>query len=471
MAGEGKKVEVRYGAFACSIEGYEDPVEKLREVLGLMQTMIAETPEMRQIASDFDADEARDFLDERSTTGTFPSDIVTVRNATEGPSTPETEMMQPDPSSDAASTVDARTETSVDVDPMAAADRPGQSGASALRKPAAFTDADTVEISDAEIIDDAFAVAGARDETTEATVEPRPAEFVEDAIRATGQTNNGAAPPHDEINGDPAVRGTTDASSDAAAATPSGTEMDMGAGPEKQVNIFADMSQPMGDQKAPVPGSAGERRAEPKSDPGLAAANIFADPGTFRPPESNAVVQDQTASADAKASQKSEDIDATNSDCEEKSDAAKQADHDAPHRDPTATVGPVNNRFSDILNRGRGVRSERFTDTAEAEDAKQRPLRMSAAELAQRLQATSVPELLTAAAAWLTLVGEKPEFTRREMMTIFQALPGDHPRSMEARVKGYGSLVRSGTLVLVDDGVFRLARRDRKRIYDVLSDF
>ena len=467
MAGEGKKVEVRYGAFACSIEGYEDPVEKLREVLGMMQTMIAETPEMRQIASDFDAEEARDFLDERSTTGGFPSDIVTVRNVADEPSTPETEMMQPDPSADAASAVDAQTETNVDVDPTAAADRPGQAGASAVRNPPAFADADTVEISDAEIIDDAFAVAEARDEATEATVEPRPAEFVEDAILATDQTNYGAAPPHDEINADPVVRGAPDA----ADATPPGAETGTGAGPEQQINIFADMSQPIGDQKTPVRGPDSERPAEPQSDPGLAAVNIFADPGTFQAPENDAVVQHQTAATDANEHQHSEDIDTTSSDSEEKSDAAKQADNETPSQSAIDTAGPVNNRFSDILNRGRGLRSERFTESTQTEDANQRLLRMSAAELAQRLQATSVPELLTAAAAWLTLVGEKPQFTRREMMTIFQALPGDHPRSMEARVKGYGSLVRSGTLVLVEDGVFRLARRDRKRIYDVLSGF
>ncbi len=44
MADTGTRVEVRYGAFSCTIEGCDDAVGQLREVLALMQRMIAETP-------------------------------------------------------------------------------------------------------------------------------------------------------------------------------------------------------------------------------------------------------------------------------------------------------------------------------------------------------------------------------------------------------------------------------------------
>ena len=36
MAEAGKRVEVRYGAFSCAVEGYDDPVDEMRQVLGLM---------------------------------------------------------------------------------------------------------------------------------------------------------------------------------------------------------------------------------------------------------------------------------------------------------------------------------------------------------------------------------------------------------------------------------------------------
>ncbi len=92
---------------------------------------------------------------------------------------------------------------------------------------------------------------------------------------------------------------------------------------------------------------------------------------------------------------------------------------------------------------------------------------IDAAELANRAEASSVPELLAASAAWLTLVDKRSTFGRREVMDVFDTIPGEHPRTLEARIKGYGKLVRSGALVLVDDGRFALSQeeRDRYRAY------
>ena len=88
---------------------------------------------------------------------------------------------------------------------------------------------------------------------------------------------------------------------------------------------------------------------------------------------------------------------------------------------------------------------------------------ISATDLAQRSGANQVSDLLASSAAWLTLVREKPRFTRREVMEIFDTLPGDHPKTLEARIKGFGKLVRSGTLILIDDGVFAMAQTERDR--------
>ena len=57
MADTGKKVEVRFGTFSCSIEGYDDPVERMREILMLMQQMIRETPALTDQGADFGEDE------------------------------------------------------------------------------------------------------------------------------------------------------------------------------------------------------------------------------------------------------------------------------------------------------------------------------------------------------------------------------------------------------------------------------
>ncbi len=76
---------------------------------------------------------------------------------------------------------------------------------------------------------------------------------------------------------------------------------------------------------------------------------------------------------------------------------------------------------------------------------------------------------MAVAAAWLTLVEGKPRFTRREVMETFERLPGDHPRTLEDRIKGFGRLVRASTLILVDDGVFAMAQTERER-YQALLD-
>ena len=77
--------------------------------------------------------------------------------------------------------------------------------------------------------------------------------------------------------------------------------------------------------------------------------------------------------------------------------------------------------------------------------------------------AETVPDLLAAAAAYLTLGEGRARFTRREVMDVFDALPGDQPRTLEARIKGFGRLVREGTLVLVEDGVFAMSHQARAR--------
>lgn len=91
------------------------------------------------------------------------------------------------------------------------------------------------------------------------------------------------------------------------------------------------------------------------------------------------------------------------------------------------------------------------------------------AGLAERAAARSVPDLLAVSAAWLTLVEGKPRFTRRDVMETFETLPGDHPRHLEARIKGFGQLVRSSTLILVDDGVFAMAQSERDRFQALID--
>ncbi len=90
-------------------------------------------------------------------------------------------------------------------------------------------------------------------------------------------------------------------------------------------------------------------------------------------------------------------------------------------------------------------------------------------DLAKLAGAATVPDLLTVSAAWLTLVDRKATFGRRDVMEVFDQIPGEHQRTLEARIKGYGKLVRNGVLMLVDDGRFALSQEERSRFRDLIG--
>ncbi len=87
MAETGRKLEVRFGAFSCSVEGYDDPVEQMREVLLLMQGMIRETPALADHGPGFgDAEVAliEDALDRRAERHAGAAGIVVIRGPESG---------------------------------------------------------------------------------------------------------------------------------------------------------------------------------------------------------------------------------------------------------------------------------------------------------------------------------------------------------------------------------------------------
>ncbi len=142
--------------------------------------------------------------------------------------------------------------------------------------------------------------------------------------------------------------------------------------------------------------------------------------------------------------------------------AAPQASDDSPGR----------SRFDALLSRiqeGPKVNAPAEEPRADLSPLDSDGSAISAVELANLSKASSVADLLAASAAWLTLVKGSGRFSRREVMQVFDDLPGDHPKTLEARIKGYGKLVRSGTLMLVDDGVFAMAQSARDD-YQMLLD-
>gem|GEM_PF-5731974 len=75
---------------------------------------------------------------------------------------------------------------------------------------------------------------------------------------------------------------------------------------------------------------------------------------------------------------------------------------------------------------------------------------------ALRADAKSLPELMTAAVAYLNIVESRATVGRNDMVDVVQKMSSDVPLTAEAKVKAVGKLVRSGTLVRLDGGMFML---------------
>lgn len=86
------------------------------------------------------------------------------------------------------------------------------------------------------------------------------------------------------------------------------------------------------------------------------------------------------------------------------------------------------------------------------------PARMSPAEVAAAAGAEDAQDALLSAAAFLTVIRRQSRFTRRELMAVFDEIPGEFPRTLEIQIKGIGKLTRNGSLRRVDDDHFGLSR-------------
>jgi hypothetical protein len=92
----------------------------------------------------------------------------------------------------------------------------------------------------------------------------------------------------------------------------------------------------------------------------------------------------------------------------------------------------------------------------------------TAAGLAKAANAETVPELMVSAAAWMVLIQGQTTFTRHDVIDVFESIPGEHSKTLEARIKGFGKAVRNGHLIMIEDGVFGLSRAELDRFQSLL---
>ena len=408
MADNGKRVELRFGTFSCTIEGYDDPVEQVREILRVMQQMIRETPALTDHRLD-EAEVARieSALGQQAIEHDVGSGIVLIR--------------------------------------------PNRIG------------------HDAE------------DAVTTAEIHPG---NVSEAMTGTASTEEGHAPPeadfvegHNTSEQEQPVETVPDEEAGADAEAPAATARDAAitvvnifAAPEPPVveggqnfNIFA---RPAGDRprgRLFVPRRAGlSAEAE--------AVAFFPSSGADAPPQPDEDGLPENGRANGT---RMVNVDAVprgsgagNTDRASWPEGLPTGPHSPEHR-PAGARGnhedEYRSRFSALLAQLDG---QAEGDAADSTAAK---VPITPAHLARRAEAQSVPDLLAVSAAWLTLVEGKPRFPRQEVLDIFRNLPGTFRHDMDERIKGFGRLVRTGRLLLREDGLFETSPAERDRFQAMLD--
>ena len=620
MAEQGKKVEVRFGAFTCSIEGYDNPVEQMREILGMMQRMITETPALAETDPDFDASQIENAISDREdTAATQPAPgVVVIRNSSEdaagdGASTPtdaEVEVTQEpveensESVTEAASETFARKESTVDLKETAT-DEPGLSTpGQATSESVAVVDEPPFE-ERSEAAEDpisspthrpSFARAGEdpMDEVsgdTDATAKtpedpPLPREAAsegtetlrdEDPFTHLSQAREPAATGRDWLDRAVDIRRTEDEATahaeDAEAAPVDVAAASDGAAPgeaaeragdeatRSEAETATETSERRWDRDQPLAAAEALRRdeapheryatvpePEPEPEPETTVANIFAAPkriasaastafNLFASPNANTTETTQTRQSEpvseVRGTQTAVRTSASGADNEASGfgapymarGAASEAEPSEdviaePHAEevqleneparsdqpimnvrsifaapspapegtearqdvepaPQATVSaeapaerPAKGRFRSLLSRLHGdamVGAPTENSGNESSDTAQALPQIEPADLAERSNASSVADQLSAAAAWLTLAKGKSRMTRREVMEVLEKIPAEHPRALADRIKGFGKLVRSGSLILIDDGVFAMAQAERDRFQQLID--
>ncbi|MEM6622989.1 MAG: hypothetical protein AAF674_12220 [Pseudomonadota bacterium] len=574
MANPEKKVEVRFGAFSCSIEGYDDPVAQMREVLGMMQKMIAETPALAEGGQGFDTEPISDALDDSA------PGIVVIRNEGDAPTKSE------EPKQSFRDEEAAAEDAEVSV---AAAEGAAASDSGPLETPSPDQEQDdgpsgglmgaasaAVALAGAGIVDLAMDQPEASADHAEAPTDQPAADAqitdfsgVEANEQAISPEAFGPQPPvadsalDDALQGPPhpepgatavsdpaptddrheqhvtetvteAAQGTVaeaaSAPSEAAVEEASQPESDAGlsgaaaaayasfatpvitppaaAADTIPTNIFAP---PSNEEPAAVADDASQEEPEEPAPATLAAdaladdappINIFATPAVDDEPE--VVAEDPAPIGAAKTDPQPAPESATGSPINIFADPTTQPTQpDAapaakiePSTDPTppadtstetnifASAGPAPepesaapqaSGFQSLLQRvhGTGMMGAPGEAPPPADPAPPSASPPadgpSAAELAVLSGDQSIAGELAACAAWLTVVKGRPSFSRREVMEVLETIPAGEPRELADRIRGFGRLVRSGRLMLVDDGIFAMAQPDREQFQNLLS--
>lgn len=372
MATSKKRLDLRFGAFACSVQGFDDPVMPVQQILRAIQHLLEESPEIADAGISFDAETVESLIEEVS------------RRA-------EVNM------------------SDLEIAPGLVIIYHGEGNAPAIDAKAAGAAAGGAGDSDDGPSDDEDAGEAPGDGNVSDLFTARLRRSLGDDADEAETVIEGASVTAEE---------GPDAGGEAAAQDIFAPPSESGGG------IFHD---PMAEAEE-TPAASDGKTEPPSADDGEA-------PETFEPSGVN-LFGNYLAGGGAAGASDAED--AGEDDAAEKADDAEAAD------EPALELGPE------------------MEVSGGADDPH------SVAGIAKLAGAETVADMVVSAAAWMVLLKGQTTFSRRDVLDAFDQIPGDHPKTLEARIKGFGKAVRNRQIVMVKDGTFRMSSREIERFQNLL---
>jgi hypothetical protein len=377
MAEKDKRLDIQFGSFACSVQGFDDPVVPVQQVLQALQNLLEEMPELADASISFDSAAIDRLMGEVARRADIDEENVEI--------VPGLIIVH---RSDAVAGRPREQRKSEDQEVWS--------------RPFPADDAPADEI--------------AREEPDE---EPG---YVNIFASASGGEYSHA----EEMGEGPAEEETYDDESFGARLRAAAEDELEGAEETPAADIFADIGDTSGGVFADPMNDSAEAEEQDEEE-GYTSLNFFSASGR----------EENGAAGISKAADHANLFSGP---------GAEEEDRES------ASVELLFGNFAGHSEQPRGPAEEKYT----------------AAKLAKRAGVDTVPELMVSAAAWMVLLQGQTSFTRKDVIKVFETIPGDHPNTLEARIKGFGKAVRNGQLIMIEDGVFGLARTELDRFQSLL---
>ena len=434
-----KRLDIQFGSFACSVQGFDDPVQPVQQVLQALQSLLEETPELADAEIMFDADAIERLIGEVARRADIDEENVEI--------VPGLVIVHRS-DADAAR---AASQSFGGADEIRA--RAGNGKAEAWSSPIDAGAKSATEISgengQPEVADGAesdfiniFSPGPSADTDPETGTKSRTGREVED-----GEVS--AADPL------------------AAFAIDTGEPGDGGS--YRNESFSARLARASAEENA-LPNS--DLHAPAEEAP---ARNVFADSDTA---DDEPLMADEAATIDFFSAVDEADRDAGNDadaarnmfasaglDVTEPVTLLSATDYSTPDGATDYGPGGQDDVAGDESSERVAALFGESDDQPEVEEADEG---YTAAGLAKTAEARTVSELMVASAAWMVLIQGQTTFSRKEVVEVFSTIPGDHGKTLEAKIKGFGKAVRNSQLVMIEDGVFGISRTELERFQMLL---